>query len=384
MKTEYCGRLLLCDQYPDIGGGQTIYLSVAEAARAGGWRCSLYYPPGGSLEETCRQRMGEDVDYLRAPQLNLTRGRKTASDILKFLGYSAALASKRSMASSVDVVYVNGPRQFLGMMWLSWYVQRPFIYHVHLDHSAAEKRLLAALARSRWTAALVVNSQFVLGRLIEAVPGLADNPRLRLVENALDRRSSMLSFKNRFEQHTGRLSVAVVGMLDDSKGTDIAVRAAAVNPLIDMHLIGTAPRGGEAYEKELRQQASGNVFFHGFKADVLRAFDELGIQVVLMPSRRSESFGMAIVEAMAASCIAVSSSAGALLDIGKRTGAFVGRTEEDLFRFLTELSSSSLEKLTETAYRQHKATIDHFGYRRFESEIHNLLLDSKAHRPDNM
>lgn len=94
--------------------------------------------------------------------------------------------------------------------------------------------------------------------------------------------------------------VLFVGKLDVRKGIDSMIAAARMLPDMSFRVLGWGPR-----ESELRRTAPSNVEFVTFErgAKLREAF--AAAQVFLLPSR-AETFGLALVEAMASGCAIVS------------------------------------------------------------------------------
>jgi glycosyltransferase involved in cell wall biosynthesis len=98
---------------------------------------------------------------------------------------------------------------------------------------------------------------------------------------------------------------AVVGAWSPEKGQDLAIAAARALPDWELLLIGPTLAPHEDWAALQRASLPPNVRVLGAVADVPSVLAAERVQVVALPSRRRESFSMAVVEAMASSCAAL-------------------------------------------------------------------------------
>lgn len=104
-----------------------------------------------------------------------------------------------------------------------------------------------------------------------------------------------------------RLAVLYVGQLRPVKGVDVLIRAATLLPHARVIIAGD---GGERarLQRVARECGATNVEFFGPASDAdLRALYG-SAHVVVLPSVRMESFGIVLLEAMAAGCVPVASA----------------------------------------------------------------------------
>jgi glycosyltransferase involved in cell wall biosynthesis len=353
-------RILFLDQYGDMGGGQTVLLSLLDAASGLGELTVL--APQGPLQQAVR-RQSSVVTYITCAEPRLSHGRKGIGDAFRLLRAVMGFARHLPLLRRQDIIYVNGLRHLPALLLLSPLLKARIIYHVHLDHSAAEKRLIRLAARQGATQAIVVNSSFVQARL--------DAPKSLLIENALDRRFAALPFRNRFARPLSR--AAVCGTLRPEKGQDVALAAIAGHPGITLHIIGREGDGAAYWIQGLRATAPANVIFHGPAGDLAGRLDSLDIQLNLVPSQWDEPFGLAAIEGMACSCLTIVSGKGGLAEIAAKTGALVAADAQALSALLARLKNESAEALAAQASAQHKATLAAYAPARFRTEIRALL-----------
>jgi glycosyltransferase involved in cell wall biosynthesis len=353
-------RILFLDQYGDMGGGQSVLLSLLDAASGLGALTVL--APRGPLQQAVRQQ-SDAITCITCAELRLSHGHKGLGDAFRLLGAVIELTRHLPLLRRQDIIYVNGLRHLPALLLLSPLLKARIIYHVHLDHSAAEKRLIRLAARQGATHAIVTNSSFVQARL--------NTPKSLMIENALDHRFAALPFRNRFTRPLS--AAAVCGTVRPEKGQDMAITAIASNPELTLHIIGREGDGAADWIQALRTDAPVNVIFDGAASDLAARLDTLDIQLNLVPSQWDEPFGLAAIEGMACSCVTIVSGKGGLADIAARTGALIAADAPSLSALLAQLKRESAEALAARANAQYKATLAAYAPARFRAEIRALL-----------
>jgi glycosyltransferase involved in cell wall biosynthesis len=369
--------ILLFDQYSTIGGGQTVLLAVAEAARQAAERVVLAVPKGGPLGDLARSRLGSDIEITETAGITLSHGKKGVRDVAVVICQSVAFFFRHfRQARNATLLYGNGPRQFPGLMALSLLTNRICIYHVHLNHSRLEKWIIAVAGRVPTTFKIVINSEFTYRRLVETMRGLEGRKKLLVLENGLASSFRNLRFVNRFEGKQTRWNVLVLGVVRPEKGQDMAIALARLVEEVHVHIVGPMGRGAESWFAQLRATATANVTFHDFVEDVPGYIDRESISFSLVPSRWEEPFGLVAVEAMACSCITVVSNRGGLVDIAAKTGAVVyGEHLDELVATFHELLAKGRAALAGIARTQHARTMAAYGPERFHRELSQLLTE---------
>ncbi len=107
--------------------------------------------------------------------------------------------------------------------------------------------------------------------------------------------------------------VLAVGRLSPEKGFDIAVRAAAATPGIELRIAGTGPQ--EADLKKLAERGSGKVSFAGFADKKALADLRRHARALLVPSVWYENAPLAVLEAMAQGLPVIASRIGGLPEL---------------------------------------------------------------------
>lgn len=366
-------RVLFLDQYGDVGGGQTVLISLVRAALR---ECDevTVLAPSGPLESVLRQEFGGQVIYRPCAVPSLSHGRKTIADVAAVLAHILRMALHLPLFRRQSIVYVNGLRHLPALFLLAPMLRAAILYHVHLDHSRLEKMLIRRAARSPHTYRVVVNSPFVQGRL-KAAP-----EKTVLVENALDKRFAGRSFCDRFSNATGLKRAAVCGTLRPEKGQDIAIGALAPRSDVMLYLIGKEGDGAASWVTALKQAAGPRLQFPGATQDLPGLLDQLGIQFNIVPSRWEEPFGLVAIEGMACSCLTIVSGTGGLADIAARSGALVAPDAAALTAALDQLAIKPAHELAQLARAQFEATQAAYAPDRFESRIQALFRAAFADR----
>ena len=103
-------RVLLVDQFAELGGAQQCFLDLEPALRAAGWSLEVALPGDGPYSERLRER-GAVVRTFPIGQYS--NGRKGLAEQLRFAAETPAVArSLRAIVEEVEpeLLYVNGPR----------------------------------------------------------------------------------------------------------------------------------------------------------------------------------------------------------------------------------------------------------------------------------
>lgn len=361
-------NVLLVDQYGEIGGGQTVFLQVLEALLAAGAQVEAAIPLGGGLEQAIRARVA-GIRLRPIPPLALTAGSKGLPDALALAAYTARLVRGMDLRGC-DQVYVNGARLFPAFLLLAQRARARFTYHLHIDYSLLEKAIIAAALHHPRTHRVLANSRFIHERVARSLGPLTRSAKLTLLENALSREQSALAFEDR---SSGPLQAVVIGRVIAEKGHPLILDLALRHPGIHFHILGDADFGAGAYLEALRARAGRNVSFHGRVRDVHGAIRALGAQLCLVPSRWQEPFGLVAIEAMAMSCLTITSGRGGLAEIARRTGAWVCRSDTEWEQALARVEAMPRAQLGALAREQHAATQQEYAWSRFEREVRELF-----------
>jgi glycosyltransferase involved in cell wall biosynthesis len=367
--------IVLFDQYPYLGGGQVVLLSAVEAAIAVVSEVAVVVPVGGPLEAVIRRRYGARVRVVGTWVPKLSHGRKTIVDMLLLaVGTVWILLRHIRIVLGADLLYGNGPRQFVALIMWSTLLRKKCIYHVHLDLDSFGKWLIGLAACVPGTKGIIFTSRFIQERMVTAVPSLANRKNAVVVENALSPKYQELQFVNRFDSFRSGLNVLVPGVIRPEKGQDIAVDLARAFSALTVHIVGRVGDGCDDWVAGMRTTAPSNVRFHAPVEDLGKLIDEIGIHVVLVPSRVPEAFGLVAIEGMAESCVTVVSAVGALPEIAAKTGALLYSGEpHELGKIVGRLIQLGAPELTQIAEVQFTNTMMHYRPDRMISDLRQVI-----------
>lgn len=157
-----------------------------------------------------------------------------------------------------------------------------------------------------------------------------------------------------------RSGVLYAGRLEDYKGIDLVLKAAHAFPKIDFLIAGTGPKEDEVRE-EVRHLE--NVQYLGFLPGDALWQQMADAQLVVVPSRWPEPYGLVAIEAMACGTPVMVSNAGGLPEKIKDGVNGVVFTAGDIQDLTTKLKAAfkhpkDLERMGEGAFRYAKAQAD--------------------------
>src|SRR5579862_6862993 len=152
-------KLLVLDQYSELGGAQRMLLDLLEASRADGWNVLTGVPGNGPLHEQARD-LGCDVERIDCGPF--ASSRKSVSDFWRFaFGQPRLRTQIRRLAQAFepDVIYINGPRLLPVAAWAA--LKKPVVFHAHSGIAQPSVQRLAGGALQRLQAQVVAVSQSV-------------------------------------------------------------------------------------------------------------------------------------------------------------------------------------------------------------------------------
>jgi glycosyltransferase involved in cell wall biosynthesis len=332
-------KVLVLDQFSELGGAQTCLLMGLEAMRASGWEVAAGLPGEGDLFRRIRQ-LGFETFRISIGPYGL--GRKSATDLGRFLWQSPRLAVEiRSHVRRfhADLLYLNGPR-FLPAAALAG-VRIPVVFHAHSNIAIPMIRRMAGEALQRLPATVVSCCHFVAecwkpfvesGRISIIFNGVAGPPEIR-------------------RRHSSEPKIGCIGRISPEKGQlEFVAAAAAIHrslPACRFAIYG-APlfsRDAVRYYHQVRAAARGlPIEFPGWAADVYKVLAE--IDVLLVPSGSGEATPRVIPEAFAAGVPVIAFASGGIPEIIEhdRTG-FLVRSAEEMVGCTIDLLSGSHERL---------------------------------------
>jgi len=317
-------KVLVLDQFSELGGAQACLLMALEAMRARGWQVAAGLAGKGPL--FCRVRdLGCAAFPISCGPLGL--GAKSLADGARFLIQTPQLAREvRAYAHRFgpDLVYVNGPR-ILPAVALAG-LRLPVVFHSHSYLPPGMPRTLAGEALRRLRASVVACCRFVAevwgpfiapGRLTVIYNGVPDPP-----VHTAPRRSP-------------QLKIGSIGRISPEKGQlEFVAAAAAIHralPEARFAVYGAPIFSQDAGRYCDRVRAAARdlpIEFPGWTPHVYQALASLDL--LLVPSAPTEATPRVIPEAFAAGVPVIAFPSGGIpevIDHG-RTGFLVDNVEE--------------------------------------------------------
>ena len=302
-------RVLVLDQFSDLGGAQRNLLLLLGAMRERSWEAMVGLPGEGQLFERVRDLGFETFSISCGP---FSLGSKSPLDLGRFARQLPLLARRiRNCGGAFrpDAIYLNGPRVLPGAALAG--LRIPALFHAHSYLPRGGMRAVSGWALRRLEARVVACCNFVAGPwkpyLAPRSPSAVFNG-VRGPDRPLDRR------------HAGPPKVGCVGRISPEKGQlDFLAAAAMIHRALPecRFVVYGAPlfsRKAARYAAEVNAAARGlPVEFPGWAADVYAALADL--DVLLVPSRGLEGMPLTILEAFAAGVPVVAFRAGGIPEI---------------------------------------------------------------------
>jgi glycosyltransferase involved in cell wall biosynthesis len=357
-------RVLLLDQFSEMGGAQRGLLEASEGFAARGWELHAAIPDG-PLAERLRPLCASVSTIPCGPFQSV---RKTAADAMRFASQLSGQASTIGgivEARRIDALYVNGPRVVPAAIWARR--GRPVVFH---SHSVVTQPGAARFAGEalRWSGAHVLtSSRFVSSWLSHYVTP----ERLRVIYNGIRDPEAFLRPRLRYTR------IGVLGRIAPEKGQVTFARAARiaveVNPELTFIIAGAPVFGNADYEVQVRREAGSRVSFTGWTENIGEFFAQ--IDLLGVPSEGVDANPRVIPEAYAAGVPVIafdSGGVGELLEHGK-TGILVReRSSRALAEAMLEAvrQPEELNRLAANAYQRWQ---ERYTLPRFQSEVCEAL-----------
>jgi glycosyltransferase involved in cell wall biosynthesis len=345
-------KLLIVDQFSELGGGQQCLLDLLPGIKARGWQALVGLPGDGPLVPRVREAGFETVTLDCGPY---ACGYKTVADAARFLTQLPRLRQRiRWIAErfGADLLYVNGPR----LLPAATGIDLPVIHHAHRILPGRALRELCGRAVRRSGASVIAVCRYVAaswqpfagaGHVAVIYNGVAGTSADRSLTVAArkplqdGRRASdpeAASHRDRqyghavLPQKAGGV-VGCVGRIAPEKGQLEFVKVAALihNRVPDcrFEVHGAAVLGDPRYERTVRAAAARlPIDFAGWTSDVPAAM--AGLDLLLVPSDPNEATPLVILQAFAAGTPVVAFASGGIPEMIEdgRTGILVNSVEE--------------------------------------------------------
>lgn len=362
-------KILFCDQYGQMGGGQQVLLELVKAALSNRFTVTVLIPAGPCADKL--EALG--VEVRRIPYCTVTQGKKSRTDIMRLAVNSLAVFLQNySALRSADLIYVNGNRLLPVAFLAQKILGKQAACHIHLNHGPLEKKLFRSFLGQKRTIAIVVPSTFILRELVHFDSDF-DSPKVLVVENGLDARFTGTAFEDRFSDRPLR-HVGIVGRVSPEKGQDVLPDLARRFHDMDFHVLGDAAFSSETFEAALQHDCPPNVHFHGWIEDLPHKVCEIGLQVCLVPSRCLEAAPLVPLQMAALSCFVVVRRLGALEDITEslHVPSFVMDTE--LVPLIEDLRTRPTSDITAQCKASQLLAVSRYSHQSFHERLKELIL----------
>lgn len=314
-------RLLVLDQFSDLGGAQQSLLDLLPEIRRRGWQALVGMPGNGEMFRRVRALGFDALPIACGPYGS---GRKSMADAVRLLTQGPVLARQiRRMAREwrADLIYVNGPRLLPALTAVA-----PVVFHAHSYIAQGVARRLAGSALRRTGARVIANCEFVAqGWRAYVPPG-----RIAVVYNGV---ASPAAAAGSSSAHA---TIACIGRIAPQKGQLEFVQAAEhihrTLPGARFAVIGASLFGNSQaarYEAAVRAAASHlPLEFRGWTGDIYRTLAD--IDLLLVPSDPHEATTRVILEAYAAGVPVVALRSGGVPEVVEHgdTGFLAGSVRE--------------------------------------------------------
>lgn len=364
-------KIFFADQFSGLGGGQRYFFDIVMRAKRMGFSVCACLPVPGPLVERLRSG-GVDIVSLQVPEMSI--GKKAFVDIFGMLVLCLRVFCKLRSFRGYDVFYVNGPRLFIpfGFLAMSFLRHKNFIYHLHLDHSSLEKKIISTLAKASSTAFVLCNSDFTKESLLRERPELRGNPRVEVLPLGL-REGQAGPFDDRFSESLTQFRFVCIGRVSREKGQDVFVRLAEGYPQHEFHIVGHPDFSDKDFYQNLRAKNLNNLFFTESVNSVAEWIASVRPHFSIVPSRAMESFGLVAIESMANSCLTIGRLGGGLKEIASKTGLLGFDSDDDLDDLVRHLISSSPEALKSLTKSQYDKTCLAYSASKYQEALDSFL-----------
>lgn len=380
-------KLLVLDQFSELGGAQHCLMQLLPAIHARGWEATVGLPGDGPLVARIRECGFETIALDCGPY---SYGRKSLADTARFLAQMPRLERQIAAAADrfgPDLLYVNGPR----LLPAAARAGLPVIHHAHRVLPSRAVRELCGKAVKRCGAHVIA----VCRSVAEPWVRFAGADRVTVIYNGIagpEQEYPSAGDAGRSSTVRDRSVIGCIGRIMPEKGQLEFVKVAALihkqAPECRFEIHGAAVLADPQYERTVHGAAAGlPIEFAGWTADVPRAL--AGLDLLLAPSDRHEATPVVIMQAFAAGTPVIAFAAGGIPEMIEdgRTGILVNSVEEMAARSLELLRDRRRRAaVAAAAYeswrsrfsleRWQNSVLDYIGSRGRRSERHQRAPDA--------
>jgi glycosyltransferase involved in cell wall biosynthesis len=298
-------RLLILDQFSELGDAQQCLLDLLPAIRERGWTARVALPGDGPMLQRIRDAGFETASIECGPY---SYGRKTAGDLARFLADMPRLARRIAEVAdemAADAIYANGPR-LLPAVPAS---DRPVVFHAHRIVPGAAARSLCGWRLRQLGARVIGVCRFA----VEPWKGFAGPENTTVIYNGV---AGPVEITPRSRARAPR--IGCIGRIAPEKGQLEFVKMAGVIhrvlPECRFSIYGAPVIADPAYERLVRAAAKDlPIEFAGWTGEVQAAL--AGLDLLLVPSDPYEATTRVILEAFAAGTPVIAFPSGGIPEV---------------------------------------------------------------------
>lgn len=348
-------KLLLIEQYEQVGGGQMMFLLLANILLQEQIEVTLAYPTQGDLHQRVTMQLG-GVSSVHLPNMQGSVWLGKLAVIFKNL---VAIPALIRGARGKSQLYLNGMRLLPAAMLTALLMRKPLTVHVHLVYSQCVLRLLAWLARGGLVQRLVFCSEYCFNAFCQ----VGSLKHAVLLVNALPQTAQQVKpslAASRFKT----VRCGFFGRPSLDKGIETITATARQFAAVSFDCYGAA-------DFESKAQISYPINCHQYPkvVSVAQTIVSQEINVVLVPSIRPESFGLIAIEAMAAGAIVIVRNAGGLTEIARNTGALSFGRDSELAALLQRIIEMTPTQRAVLAKQQRQKTLEYYNVMQFRKTL---------------
>ena len=344
-------KVLLIEQYAQLGGGQMVFLMLANILLQQQFDVILAYPQQGDLQQRVYSQIGK-VNTVNMPDMQGSGWFGKLGVLLKNL---IAIPTLMRSAWGATQLYLNGMRLLPAAMFTALLMRKPLIVHVHLVYSQRTLRWLSWFVRLRVIHRLVLCSEYCFA----AFRHISSSQHAVLLSNALPPITQEITpdfTPSRFDTvHCGFFGRPTL----DKGITSITMLARQFGALA-FDCYGVAD-----FQTNITIDYPNNCQQHDKVDSVAHTIVAQGINVILVPSVRAESFGLIAIESMRAGAIVIVRNIGGLIEIARYTGALCFSDDSELPLLLQRIVDMTPAARSALAQQQYQKTLKHYDGMQF-------------------
>ncbi len=353
-------RVLLIDQFSELGGAQRGLLEAAEGFAARGWQLQAAVPDGPLIARL--RDLGSDISAIPCGPYQSVK--KSLSDGFLF---ASQFRQQAAIISGIraDVLYVNGPRVLPSAAWARR--NRPLVFH---SHSVVTQPSAAKLAGQgvRWgDAQVLASSHFVASWLKPFTPA----GRLRVIYNGIRSMNATPRRRNRFKR------IGVLGRIAPEKGQLTFTRAARMalelEPDLQFTITGAPVFGSQEYLTQVQNESGSHVTFQSWTENIVEFFS--AIDMLVGPSEAVDANPRVIPEAYAAGVAVIAFDSGGVSELleHNETGILVRERSARALAIAMVEAVRQPQELNRMAANGHLRWSQRYTLPRFQSEVCDAL-----------